>query len=52
MTTADRLSIKYRAERAGHRPTKRLLRTLILARAKELKTEARKAKRKQLSLNI
>lgn len=52
MTPADRLSIKYRAERANHKPTKHLLRTLILARAKELKTEARKSKRKQLSFNI
>jgi len=49
---ADRLEISYKAARAAHLPSKHLHRTLILARAKELKSEARRAKRKQLSLNI
>lgn len=52
LSNADRLAVKYRAARAAHLPSKQLYRTLILARAKELKTEARKAKRKQLSFNI
>ena len=52
MTQADRISIAYKAARASHMPSKRLLRTLILARAKELKSEARQARRKQLAFNI
>jgi len=52
LSNADRLSIKYRAARAAHLPRKHLLRTLILARAKELKTETRAAKRKQLALKF
>lgn len=50
LSSADRLSIKYRAARAAHLPSKHLYRTLILARAKELKSETRRAKRTQLKL--
>ena len=52
LSHADRLSISYKAARAAHLPSKHLHRTLILARAKELKSETRKARRKQLSLAI
>lgn len=52
MTQADRLAIAYRAARASHMPSRRLYRAMILARAKELKTEAKSKKRKQLAFNI
>jgi hypothetical protein len=52
MTQADRLSIAYRAARASHMPSRQLYRALILARAKELKTEAKAKKRKQLAFKI
>lgn len=52
LSPADRLSISYKAARAAHLPSKHLYRTLILSRAKELKSETKSAKRKQLSLNL
>lgn len=52
LSPADRLEIACKAARAAHLPSKHLHRTLILARAKELKSETRKARRKQLAFNI
>lgn len=49
LSNADRLEISYKAARAAHLPSKHLLRTLVLARAKELAGDA-KPKRKQLKL--